>query len=79
MFSTTSYYLPAQWRNYRKLVLVRPYRRIVFCYCKCYSAAKILARRGRCEATMQFLMPGGHAYKEASLLRCMNLLNDWLD
>ena len=67
--------LPAQWRNYSKLVLpVVGFLLIVYCYCKCYPSAKILTRRGRCEATMEFLMPGGHAYKEPRLLRWKNLL-----
>ena len=67
--------LPAQRRNYSKLVLpVVGFLLIVYCYCKCYPSAKSLTRRGRCEATMEFLMPGGHAYKEPRLLRWKNLL-----
>ena len=67
--------LPAKWRNYSKLVLpVVGFLLIVYCYCKCYLSAKILTRRGRCEATMEFLMPGGHAYKQPRLLRWKNLL-----
>ena len=67
--------LPAQWRNYSKLVLpVVGFLLIVYCYCKCYLSAKILTRRGRCEATMEFLMPGGHAYKQPRLLCWKNFL-----